>query len=410
MIPRKANLSDNHLIDDDSYKDSHWTQYPEGMTSQFAHFLSRGGIFPECTLALMQYFLHRYLSDPVTRDHVKEAKAFALAHGEPFNEEGWNYIVSKHDGRVPIRIRALPEGLVVPTSTPLYTVETTDDEINWIASFFETQLGRLWYPSTVAMGSREAKKIIKHYLDLTADNTEAEIGFKLHDFGGRGVTCREQAGVGGAAHLFNFLGSDTKQGVRLANHYYDCDMSAFSIPATEHSTVTSWGRDGEFRMVEQYIQRELIDRQLPPGVPKLAACVADSYDVYNFAHQVSTGRLKEMIKGSGGTFVLRPDSGDPVKVLMGILGTLSQNFGDEVRTNSKGFRVLPDYFRLIWGDGIDRNAIRRILESMYIWGWSASNIAFGSGGGLLQKWNRDDQKWKLACSSITCWTSRCSPQ
>jgi nicotinamide phosphoribosyltransferase len=165
--------------------------------------------------------------------------------------------------------------------------------------------------------------------------------------------------------------------------------------------VTSWGRDGEFRMVEQYIQRELIDRQLPPGVPKLAACVADSYDVYNFAHQVSTGRLKEMIKGSGGTFVLRPDSGDPVKVLMGILGTLSQNFGDEVRTNSKGFRVLPDYFRLIWGDGIDRNAIRRILESMYIWGWSASNIAFGSGGGLLQKWNRDDQKWKLACSSIT---------
>jgi nicotinamide phosphoribosyltransferase len=254
----------------------------------------------------------------------------------------------------------------------------------------------VWYPSTIATTSRESKKIIRDFLVASADDPDAEIGFKLHDFGARGVTCLEQSRLGGAAHLLSFLGSDTIEGIRAAIHYYGADMPGFSIPATEHSTMTMWGEAGEQDAFESYVRHYLVDRQVPAGLPKLAACVSDSYDVFRAVEQYWCGpRILPLIQGSGGTLVIRPDSGDPLIVLPKLLQILEAKVG--MRVNSKGFKVLPDYFRIIQGDSIDRDSMRVILKTLTGLGYSASNIAFGSGGGLLQKVNRDTQKWAFKC-------------
>lgn len=390
-------LSNNPILDTDSYKLSHWVQYPAGVSGMQSYLEARGGDFAECTLFGLQYLLDSSLTQRVTRHHVEQAEAFAAAHGEPFNRAGWQHIVACHEGRLPLRIRAIPEGTVVPTGNAVMTVESTDPEVFWLVSWLETRLMRLWYPSTVAIASRRSKQILKAYLDQTADDPEAELPFKLHDFGARGVATQEQARLGGAAHLLSFLGSDTIEGIRLANAHYDCEMAGFSIPASEHSTVSMWGKAEERAMFESYVRRFLVERKVPAGLPKLAACVADTFDVFRACEAWSSDPLKSLIQSSGGTLVIRPDSGDPLDVLPRVFEILAANLAGEITVNSKGFRVLPDYLRVIQGDGIDLHSMERILQRLTELGWSASNIAFGSGGGLLQKWNRDTQRWAFKC-------------
>lgn len=387
----------NLVADTDSYKFSHWNQYPAGTRRMMSYFESRGGPFPTCTLFGLQYLLHQYLAQPLTAPLVEEARAFAEAHGEPFNHAGWMHVVREYGGRLPVRIRAVPEGTVVPVSNALLTIESVDDELcPWIVSWLETMLVRLWYPSTIATTSRESRLILREYLERTSDAPDAEIGFKLHDFGARGVATLEQSRLGGAAHLLSFFGSDTVEGIRLAQHYYDGGMAGFSIPATEHSTMTMWGEAGEEDAMESYVRKYLVERQVPAGMPKLAACVSDSYDVFRAVRDYWCGpRILPLIRASGGTLVIRPDSGDPVSVLTRLFEILESKVGMTV--NSKGYKVLPPYFRIIQGDGIDRESMKHILSALMERRISASNIAFGSGGGLLQKVDRDTQKWAFKC-------------
>lgn len=396
-------LNYNPLLDTDSYKLSHWPQYPQGMTSMFSYLESRGGEFAESTLFGTQWLVQKYLSQRFTIDDLQEAVTFAAAHGEPFNVQGCKDMHYKYNGYFPVRIRAIPEGTVVPTGNVLMTVESTDPEFAWVVNYLETMLARLWYPSTVAMQSREMRKTILGYLRETSDDPEGELPFKLHDFGARGVSCHEQAGIGGAAHLATGAqGSDTIEGVRVANHYYDCAMSGFSLPATEHSTITSHGKINEYFAFTRYVDKFLTNRQVPAGVPKLAACVSDSYNVFEACKFWCSPVMRQTLKDSGGTLIIRPDSGDPCDTLRGVFNVLEQELGSEITLNSKGFKMLPPYLRVIQGDGIDRDSLKAILSHICRGRrWSASNLAFGSGGGLLQKVNRDTQKFAFKCSSVT---------
>ncbi len=403
QIQPKTSLGYNICLDVDSYKLSHWPQYPEGTDYMMSYLESRGGEFDECTLFGLQYLLHEYLSKAVTKEHVVEAANFAGAHGEPFNYGGWMHIVNKYEGCLPVRIRAIPEGTVVPVKNAVLTIECFDKECFWIVSWLETMLSRLWYPSTIATCSRESKKILNHYLQLSSDTPEADIWFKIQDFGARGVSCLEQSRLGGAAHLLSFMGSDTIEGIRMLNHYYDSPMAGFSIPAAEHSTVSSWGRNKETDFYNHFVKTFLTDRQLPPGIPKLAACVSDTYNIFEAVKFWCSPEMRETLKASGGTLVIRPDSGEPVSTLVQIFDLLAKELGDEITINKKGYRVLPSYLRVIQGDGIDRQMMKFILEVLVNeHGWSATNIAFGSGGGLLQKVNRDTQKWafKTCCIRV----------
>jgi nicotinamide phosphoribosyltransferase len=380
---------DNLILNTDSYKASHWLQYPPGTEKTFFYVESRGGQYDSTVFFGLQAILKEYLSRTVTHDDVDEACDFFAAHGEPFNEDGWRRIVDVHGGKLPLRIRAVPEGSVVPTHQALVTIEPTDDEAFWLPSYLETLLLRLWYPVTVATVSWQVKQIIKGFLEQTSDEPEAQLPFKLHDFGARGVSSLESAALGGMAHLVNFKGTDTVSGILAARRYYHEEMAGYSIPAAEHSTITSWGREHE---VEAY--RNMLTQFAKPG--SLVAVVSDSYDIYRAISEHWGKTLRDEVIASGATLVVRPDSGDPVEVVHRCMVLLDEAFGSTV--NSKGYKLLR-HVRLIQGDGVNPGSIRAILERVTEAGYAADNIAFGMGGALLQHMNRDTQKFALKCSA-----------
>ena len=386
-----SSLGSNLLLRTDSYKVSHWMQYPPGTQTVFSYIESRGGTFSHALFFGLQAYLREYLSTPVTVADVDEAAALMAVHGEPFNREGWMRLIEKHGGYMPVRIRAVPEGSVVPVHNVLATIENTDPEFFWLTSFLETELLRaVWYPTTVATLSGAAKATLLRYLEATCDDPQGQIAFKLHDFGARGVSSLESAGLGGMAHLINFQGTDTLVALVAARRYYDCEMAGFSIPAAEHSTITGWGRDKE-----SAAYRNMVEQFGKPGAT--FAVVSDSYDIFNACDRIWGSELKDLVVQSGATLVVRPDSGDPAETVLKVAQILAARFG--TRTNAKGYRVLNNV-RIIQGDGIHLDSLRLCLSNLFHNGFSAENIAFGMGGGLLQQVNRDTMQWAMKCSAM----------
>lgn len=384
-------MQHNIMLLTDSYKATHWKQYPKGTTRVYSYLESRGGKFSKTKFFGLQYFIKTYLADQVvTQQKIDEADAFYAQHLGPglFNRAGWEHILNKHNGHLPIEIKAVPEGIVVPTSNVLMTVENTDDECFWLTNYIESILLQVWYPTTVATLSLHMKELILEYLEKTGD--VQLIPFKLHDFGFRGVSSVESAGLGGAAHLTNFLGTDTIAGIKLAQEHYKTHvMLGFSIPASEHSTITSWGRECEAEALENMLD------QYPEG---LVACVSDQYDIISACKNIWGNKLKDKILKRNGTLVVRPDSGNPVTMIVSVLNALGEAFGFTV--NDKGFKVLPPQIRVIYGDGINYDSLEEILKNMLLYRWSVDNTAFGCGGALLQSLNRDTQRFAFKCSSV----------
>lgn len=381
----------NFLTLTDSYKYSHVDQYPNGTTKIFSYLESRGGQFDNTVFFGLQYYLKKYFEGQVIEtwmiDEVAELAAIHFGNDKVFDRSVWDYIVSNHDGHLPLRIRAVPEGSVIPNKNVLMTIENTDPKCFWLTNFVETHLLKIWYPITTASLSRACKQKINKYLLETADNNDGLL-FKLHDFGCRGVSSLESAAIGGAAHLVNFLGTDTVPAIVMLRDYYDAGKCCgFSIPATEHSTITSWKRTNECAAYRNLLER------FPEG---LVACVSDSYDIYTACKEMWGGELKEMVMNRNGTLVIRPDSGDPVIALPRLLTILGNAFGFSL--NKKGYKILDPHVRVIWGDGINLQSIEQILEAIKESGWSTDNVAFGMGGALLQQTNRDTNKFAIKCS------------
>lgn len=388
-------LGNNLLLRTDSYKVSHWMQYPPGTQTVYSYIESRGGIFSHSLFFGLQAYLREYLQTPVTREDVEEAAALMAVHGEPFNREGWLRLIEKHGGLMPVRIRAVPEGSVTPVHNVLATIENTDPEFFWVTSFLETELLRaIWYPTTVATLSAAARTTLLRYLEATCDDPQGQIAFRLHDFGARGVSSLESAALGGMAHLVNFMGTDTLAALVAAlvaaRRYYDCDVAGFSIPAAEHSTITGWGRDHE---ADAY--GNMVDQFGKPGAT--FAVVSDSYDIFNACARIWGEELKAKVVASGATLVVRPDSGDPAETTLKVARILADRFG--TTTNAKGFRVLNNV-RIIQGDGVTLDSLRLCLSNFYHNGFSTENISFGMGGGLLQQVNRDTMQWAMKCSAM----------
>lgn len=381
------NFEDSIILNTDSYKYTQYVQYPPGTEYIYSYIESRGGLYDRIVFFGLQAFLRKYLSKPITKKMVDCARDIVTAHGQPFNYAGWMYIVEEHNGRLPVQIKSVNEGTVIGTKNVLLSIVNTDPKCFWLTSFLETALLRaIWYPTTVATNSFVSKSIINEY--LKKNGTPESIDFKLHDFGARGVSSLESAELGGMAHLVNFKGTDTMSGIIGAMKYYDAPVSGFSIPASEHSTITSWGRENEVdayrNMLVQYAKKDA-----------MLACVSDSYDIYKACEMWGT-ELKEEVINSGATLVIRPDSGDPVTVISKCLEILDKHYGHTV--NDKGYKVL-NHVRLIQGDGITYESIHNILSTMDENGYSADNIAFGQGGALLQMVNRDTSEFAMKCSA-----------
>lgn len=388
----------NLCLTSDSYKQSHYLQYPPGTTKVYSYLESRGGKFQEVVFHGLQYILKRYVvgsnqfTGPVSPSHVKEAKDILAQHfGNPalFNEEGWLHLCYDHDGHLPLSIKAVPEGTVVPVHNVLMTIENTCPRCYWLTNFMETLLMQVWYPITVATQSREIKRVMLQYLKKQGSDP-SKASFMLHDFGFRGVSSVESAAIGGTAHLLNFMGTDTLASLTHARRYYSEEGCAgFSVPASEHSTITSWGKEHE---VDAY--RNMLERY-PAGI---MACVSDSYDIYGACSDLWGGILRDEVLSRDGVLVVRPDSGNPVEVVAKVIKILGERFG--VTYNTKGYKVLNPKVRVIQGDGVNYDSISEILRTLDQNDWAAENIAFGMGGALLQKLDRDTQKMAIKCSYV----------
>ena len=389
--------SDNLILKTDSYKMTHWKQYPLGTEAVYSYFEARPGAeFDETVFFGLQYVMAKYLAGVViTMEDIDEAEEFALAHFgtlEHWNRAGWEHIVNKHGGKLPIKIKAVPEGTRVPTGNVMMTVENTDMNCHWLTNYVETLLTHVWYGSTVATLSRATKEMFMKYLDETAETHDA-LPFMLHDFGYRGVSSDEAAGVGGSAHLINFMGTDTIMGMSHAidNYGASLDGLAYSVPATEHSVMTSLGKAGEYQLLNQL----LVDH--PTGI---LSVVSDSYDIYKMVDEVC--RRREAIMARDGVFVVRPDSmtedhKTPEDLSYCIVKTLWDTFGGT--TNAKGYKTLDPHVRVLWGDGINKEGIEKILAGLKFNNFSVENMVFGMGGGLLQKVNRDTQRFAFKCAA-----------
>lgn len=376
-------------LNTDSYKAGMHLMYPPGTEYVYSYIASRGGKYAVTESLGAQRFAKYLASVRVTKSEVEYANQIWTAHGEPFNYDGWMYIVNELGGKLPIKFKAVKDGMIVPTKNALATIVNTDPKCFWLTTWVETiALRSIWYPTTVGTTSWHIKQELLAYLEKSG--TPADINFKLHDFGARGVSSLESAAVGGAAHLVNFMGTDTVSAVLEVMDTYGGDVCGFSIPAAEHSTITSWGRENE---VDAY--RNMVKQFGKPGA--LLAVVSDSYDIYKACEMWGT-ELKDDVIASGATVVIRPDSGDPVVVLPKMLRILGEKFG--YITNNKGYKVLNNV-RVIWGDGINSVSLSSILRCVVdVAGWSADNIALGMGGGLLQQCDRDVQKFAMKCSAV----------
>ncbi len=393
-------MQENIITKTDSYKVCHWNQYPKGTKYVYSYFESRPGAKFDKTLFFgLQYLLKKHLEGTVvTREKIDAAEALFKNHfgnTEYFNRAGWEYILKNHKGRLPVRIKAVAEGTLVPVSNVLMTIENTDPNCYWLTNYLETILSQVWYPCTVATLSRHTKEMIKEYLHFNSTSKDG-LNFMLHDFGYRGASSDETAAIGGAAHLVNFMGTDTLAAMELASSFYEADLKslAFSVAATEHSIMTASGPEGEEGVLAQLLE------DYPKGI---LSVVSDSYDIYNFIDNLVGKKFRDQILARDGVFVVRPDSispqhPTPEAQMVWIAESLFKSFGGT--RNKKNYKVINPKIRMLWGDGIDIHGVDKILKALADADFATENVAtFGMGGGLLQKVNRDTQRFAFKSSA-----------
>lgn len=391
LLVKALDKPHNLILLSDAYKYSHHKVYAKGTTKIYSYLESRGGQFNETVFYGLQIFLKEYLEGmAITMEDIDEAEWYLT---NVFGKEGvfdrtkWEYIVNNLGGKLPIRIKAVPEGLAINVKNVLMTVENTDDNCAWLTNFLESVLLQIWYPITVSTLSREVKKlVIKAYedtTDLPVNIIDFLADYVLTDFGFRGVSSVQSARNGGSAHLVNFMGSDTVYAGKVPVEFYGSDKPyTASVPATEHSCMTQEGEEGELNVMRRVLET------FPTGI---VACVSDSYNIFRACGQYWGEELKELILSRppepGNQLVVRPDSGDPKRTLLEVFNILFDKFGYTV--NSKGYRILVPQIRVIQGDKVNINSIGEIYDMMKENNISAENLAFGMGGKLLQGVNRD---------------------
>jgi len=365
----------------DSYKFSHPYAYPDGIEAMTSYGEARIPGQERIVPFGMQLLIKRYLTQSITIADVDAAEAFSIAHfgRKLFDRAAWVKVVEVYNGKLPLIIRSVPEGMVVRGGQPLYTVTVFDPDLYWMSAGFETLIQRgIWYPTTIATRDRATKIAMKQRYENTGANM-GMLPFALHDFGGRGVSSAETAEIGGAAHLVNFMGSDNVEGVLTANYYYKEAMAGFSVYATEHSIQCSFG--GGTEDAKRYLRQQIMNA--PEGC--IVSIVLDGYDVYRETELLCT-EFRDLIISRKIKVVFRPDSGDMMEVVPRILKLQEMAFGYTL--TDKGYKQINNV-GVIQGDGIDHNTLLALMDLTITLGYSADCVIYGSGGALLQKVNRD---------------------
>lgn len=413
-------MNDNVMLMTDCYKMFHCEQYPEDTEYIYSYLEARKE--GEIIFFGLQYLLKEYLSKPILPHHAEELiYVYMGMMGQCPEDTKAKFRGLAELGYWPVKIKAVPEGTVISNKNVLLTITNTHPDFAWCVGFLESFLLKLWNPCTVAACSRKYKKLVTKYAEETCDNLD-HIPYSVHDFGYRGVSSEETAAISGAAHLISFLGSDTIPAVAFLNRYYltanqNPSFVAASVPASEHSVMCSYGREGEW---------EALDRMLDLYPTGIVSIVSDTYNLWDVLTKWAPSR-KERILSRDGKVVFRPDSGKPVDIVCGLDGgglypwlgrdgvtayintpsieaqkgclkLLEETFGSTL--NDKGYKILNPKVGLIYGDGMHYDRFELMLHTMECDGWASSNLVIGVGGLLLQQHNRDEFGFAIKATRI----------
>jgi nicotinamide phosphoribosyltransferase len=402
----------NPLTALDFYKTGHRIQYPEGTTLVCSNLTPRSDKLSNIPADQfdrrivffgLQYFVKHFLIDTWNAEFFEMPKAEVVAKYKRRMDTSLgvgaipvDHIEALHDlGYLPICIKALPEGSAVPIKVPVLVIYNTHPDFFWLTNYLETILScYLWKPTTSAT-------VAHHYrilLDRYAKETGADAGFtqfQAHDFSFRGLSGPEDAALSGAAHLTSFVGTDTVPAIDLIEDYYNGDaekeLIGCSVPATEHSVMCMGTHEAE---IDTF--RRLITKLYPKGIVSI---VSDTWDFWKVITEYAS-ELKDAILAREGKVVFRPDSGDPVKIIVGdadapegsparkgAVECLWDTFGGT--TTEKGFKVLDGHVGLIYGDSITLSRAEAILSGLKAKGFASNNIVFGVGSFTYQFVTRD---------------------
>lgn len=386
------------MILSDFYKLNHQEQYPPGTNKIYSYLEARGSREDGLDYTVffgLQYYLKKYLAQPITKGDVDAFAETLGAMGIPRTDRCLKKFYELAElGYLPIKIKAVPEGTVMPLKNVLMTITNTEPEFYWLVNYLETLLMKVWLPITVASNSYRFRRMFNGYADRTVGNRN-HVPFQMHDFGYRGCGSEESAAIAGAAHLTSFLGTDTIAAVKMLKEYYhggkDGKPVGLSVPASEHSVMCAWSEDNE--------DKEAIKNMLDLYPSGIVSIVSDTYNLWKTITDYYGRDFKEQIMARNGKTVVRPDSSDPVLICcgnpsadtieeqFGVVRLLDRYFGSS--WNEKGYREVDSHVGTIYGDGIFYNRAQEILSKLAGMGYAANNIVFGSGGLLLNQFSRD---------------------
>lgn len=384
-------MSNSIVFKTDTYKTTHWLQFPKDLEYTQYYVESRGGKYREIMVSGIER-IKKVLKKAAKAKDVKRMRKIIKKHlgADLFNFEGWMTIVKEFDGKLPLRIRAVEEGTIVPVHNVIMTIENTEPRFGWLAGYIEPFILRsIWHPTNVSTLSFELKKLIYSFLKKTADDDviDSVLPSRMHDFSSRG-DAGDYAAENMYVHGYNFAGTDTIEALVTTEDIFGY-FDLYSVPAREHSTTTIYENEDDafWNSINQWNDMA-------------SSSVLDSYDYEAALERVSSGEMRDKVVSGNGVFIGRPDSGNPVDVVMKALNVFGKNVG--YTKNTKGYKVLDPHYRVLQGDGVDYDEVLHILSWMEANGWSTENVAFGMGGMLGQGHNRDTQRFamKMCCAVL----------
>jgi nicotinamide phosphoribosyltransferase len=412
----------NPLTAIDFYKTDHRRQYPEGTTEVYSNFTPRSGRLAKVWRETydnkvvffgLQYFIQHFLIDAWNEQFFQKPKAKVLEgykrrmdYSLGKDAVDVSHIGALHDlGYLPLKIKSLPEGTRSPIGVPLLTIVNTHPDFFWLTNYIESVIScYLWKPVTSATIAFEYKRLLTEYAIKTGTPLEF-VQFQAHDFSFRGMSGLQDSALSAAAHLTSFFGTDTVSGIDLVEDYYHINAESspvgFSVPATEHSVMCMGMKDQE---IETF--RRLIQDLYPSGIVSI---VSDTWDFWKVITEY-TVELKNLILSRDGKVVIRPDSGDPVKIICGdpdsaigspeykgAIECLWDVFGGT--QTQTGHKMLDSHIGLIYGDSITLERAEAILKLLEAKGFSSGNVVFGVGSFTYQYVTRDNFGFAMKATS-----------
>lgn len=373
-------MQSNICNNTDAYKLTQHLMYRKDLNGISSYAENRkGAIFPDAIFFSLQMILIDNLEGQVVTEkkildaQKRSERRFGTARY--FNKDMWYHILHKHDGRLPLEIKAVPEGSRVPISNVLYSIDATDEKCVPLVQHVETLLMRFWYGQQVATDIFYIRQYLRRMLEKNGD--ESMLPYMLHNFGARAATCDQASMISGMAHGLIFDGSDTEMAEEGLEYYYGMkDSNIRSVFATEHSCALQYGPgEGEIRYVLAALEAA--------GDDRIASIVIDTYDADNFIDNVITHPdVMRRINLRTAKAVWRQDSGDALRNSLRNLDSLSRSFGyDYIKGN---YRLLNSKVGLLQGDNMKRTSIPALYDGLDAMGWSSSNLITGSGSGIVQ--------------------------